>query len=283
MKGKNTTKVLLAIINAYYDENNGFSHCSVNEINSKFGIALKNIPEMFRQLESEGWIEDCTVSGHYKRLKILKPYRCPKFILLESLNNSQKNYLLKCIELNINKDLSKKEICRKIHNSENLSNLNRNFKKIEEDCGKSVFELIDENEYLSGLIPENSKLTEFGYKTSIKREDNIKDLDISSKIINFLYSKSYDGSKHRKNIKEYSLTHDDIKDQLIKQEYKDYYTGIIPNDYKEYSIDRIDSSKGYSRDNIVITTNTINTMKNDLTTEEFKKQIKLLYNNLSNF
>ena len=79
------------------------------------------------------------------------------------------------------------------------------------------------------------------------------------------------------------MTPEIIKEQLIKQEMKDYYTGIIPNDYKDYSIDRLDSTKGYTEDNIVITTNIINTMKLDMSIEEFKEQIKLLYNNMNNF
>lgn len=64
---------------------------------------------------------------------------------------------------------------------------------------------------------------------------------------------------------------------------KDYYTGVIPKSYKEYSIDRIDSSKGYTEDNIVITTGIVNTMKLDMSINEFKEQIKLLYNNMNNF
>ena len=102
MVGKSSSKVLLAIINAYYDTKNGYSHCSVNEINKKFGISLKNIPEMFRQLEVEGYIRDCTVSGYYKRFKILNPYLCPDFILDERLNTPQKNFLLRCLEQDIN-------------------------------------------------------------------------------------------------------------------------------------------------------------------------------------
>ena len=60
--GKSTIKVLLAIINAYYDETNGYSHCSVAEINKKYGMAKNSIPKMFQQLCDEGWIEDCTVN-----------------------------------------------------------------------------------------------------------------------------------------------------------------------------------------------------------------------------
>lgn len=51
----------------------------------------------------------------------------------------------------------------------------------------------------------------------------------------------------------------------------------------EYSIDRLDSSKGYIEGNIVITTNTINLMKGELSIEEFKRQIQLLYNNINNY
>lgn len=81
------------------------------------------------------------------------------------------------------------------------------------------------------------------------------------KIANFLHDKSYQGYKHRKNISEYKLSPKIIKEQLLKQKLKDYYTEIIPSDYKEYSIDRIYSSKGYIEGNVVITTNTINLMK----------------------
>ena len=64
---------------------------------------------------------------------------------------------------------------------------------------------------------------------------------------------------------------------------KDYYTGVIPKNYEEYSVDRIDSSKGYTEDNIVVTTGIVNTMKLDMSIKEFKEQIKLLYNNMKNF
>ena len=74
-----------------------------------------------------------------------------------------------------------------------------------------------------------------------------------------------------------------IKELLLKQEYKDYYTGQVPENYEDYSIDRIDSNLGYIEGNIVITTNRVNTMKNDMSTEEFKKLISDIYKNISNF
>lgn len=282
MIGKSSSKVLLAIINAYYDSKNGYAHCSVNEINRNFGISLKNIPEIFKQLEADGYIRDYTVSGYYKRFRILNPYPCPDFILDNRLNTPQKNFLLKCLEEHINDSLSKKEICRRVNNNENISNLNTIANKIEKATGDTFISILKNIKYISGLIPENSVYTEFGYRTILNRK-NIEEKSIEDKIANFLHDKSFQGYKHRKNISEYKLSPEIIRDQLLKQELKDYYTGIIPSDYKEYSIDRINSSKGYIEGNIVITTNTINLMKGELSTEEFKKQIQLLYNNINNY
>lgn len=84
------------------------------------------------------------------------------------------------------------------------------------------------------------------------------------------------------NISEYTLTPEYIKELLISQNYKDFYTGLIPEDKMLYSIDRIDSSKGYIQGNVVITTR-INLMKGTMNTEEFKQTIKDLYNNINNF
>lgn len=278
MIGKSSKNVVLALINAYKSDE--FSHCSVNELNSKYGISLRNISSIFKQLESEGYIKDCTVNGYYKRFKIIKEYPCPEFVLDNRLNTQQKNFLLCCRDNNITKDISKKEFCRRVYNSENLSNLNRTINKIENTINRTIFTL--PTNIVSGLIPNNAIYTEFGYRaiTVYKKK---KEVTYEDKITNFLYKKSFTGFKHRKNIIEYTLTPEIIKEQLIKQEMKDYYTGIIPNDYKDYSIDRLDSTKGYTEDNIVVTTNIINTMKLDMSIEEFKEQIKLLYNNMNNF
>lgn len=279
--GKTTWRVMLAVINAYNDGE--YSHCSTGELRNKFGLCLKNQPEIFKKLINEGWIEDCTINGYYKRFKILKPYFCPNFILDKRLNNPQKNLLLRCLELDINKTLSKKEMCRRLYNSENLSKINTPFKKIEEAIGLPVLDMLENVKYISGLVPENSIHTEHGYRSENSKTPT-KVSSESNKIAKFLYKKSITRFRHRgTNVKEYTLTEEYIEQQLLKQELKDYYTGIIPNDYMEYSIDRLDSSKGYIEGNIVITTNTINLMKGELSIEEFKRQIQLLYNNINNY
>lgn len=279
---KRNLNVLLAVINAY-EENGEFSHFSGAELNHKFGFATKNIPQMLKDLVDLKYIENHTINGFYNRYKILKHIDCPEFILDNRLSNSQKDFLLRCIEQNITEDLSKKEMARRVNG--NGWNFSRSVDGILEILGEdSLFDIISEFNIVKELKPENAIKTEFGYKTN----KNIKRLDSSEKtqdniIAQFLLKKSSQCRRRRNKVLEYNLTLEYIKELLLKQEYKDYYTGQVPENYEDYSIDRIDSNLGYIEGNIVITTNRVNTMKNDMSTEEFKKLISDIYKNISNF
>ena len=81
------------------------------------------------------------------------------------LNTQQKNFLLACRDNNITNDISKKEFCRRVLHSENLSNLNRILNKIEECIGGNIFSL--ERNEVSGLIPENAIYTKHGYRSAV--------------------------------------------------------------------------------------------------------------------
>lgn len=281
---KRNLNVLLAVINAY-EENGEFSHFSGAELNHKFGFATKNIPQMLKDLVDLKYIENHTINGFYNRYKILKHIDCPEFILDNRLSNSQKDFLLRCIEQNITEDLSKKEMARRVNGNENGWNFSRSVDGILEILGEdSLFDIISEFNIVKELKPENAIKTEFGYKTN----KNIKRLDSSEKtqdniIAQFLLKKSSQCRRRRNKVLEYNLTLEYIKELLLKQEYKDYYTGQVPENYKDYSVDRIDSNLGYIEGNIVITTNRVNAMKNDMYTEEFKKLISDIYKNISNF
>lgn len=281
---KRNLNVLLAVINAY-EENGEFSHFSGSELNHKFGFATKNIPQMLKDLVELKYIENHTINGFYNRYKILKHIDCPEFILDDRLSNSQKDFLLRCIEQNITEDLSKKEMARRVNGNENGWNFSRSvngiLETLEED---SLFNIIGEFNIVKGLKPENAIKTEFGYKTN----KNIKKLESNEKtqdnmIAQFLLKKSSQCKRRRSKVLEYNLTLEYIKELLLKQEYKDYYTGLVPENYEDYSLDRIDSNLGYIEGNVVITTNRVNAMKNDMSTEEFKKLISDLYNNITNF
>lgn len=281
---KRNLNVLLAVINAY-EENGEFSHFSGAELNHKFGFATKNIPQMLKDLVDLKYIENHTINGFYNRYKIVKHIDCPEFILDNRLSNSQKDFLLRCIEQNITEDLSKKEMARRVNGNENGWNFSRSVDGILEILGEdSLFDIISEFNIVKELKPENAIKTEFGYKTN----KNIKRLGSSEKtqdniIAQFLLKKSSQCRRRRNKVLEYNLTLEYIKELLLKQEYKDYYTGQVPENYEYYSIDRIDSNLGYIEGNIVITTNRVNAMKNDMSTEEFKKLISDIYKNISNF
>lgn len=240
---------------------------------------------MLKDLVDLKYIENHTINGFYNRYKILKHIDCPEFILDNRLSNSQKDFLLRCIEQNITEDLSKKEMARRVNGNENGWNFSRSVDGILEILGEdSLFDIISEFNIVKELKPENAIKTEFGYKTN----KNIKRLDSSEKtqdniIAQFLLKKSSQCRRRRNKVLEYNLTLEYIKELLLKQEYKDYYTGQVPENYEDYSIDRIDSNLGYIEGNIVITTNRVNTMKNDMSTEEFKKLISDIYKNISNF
>ena len=63
-----------------------------------------------------------------------------------------------------------------------------------------------------------------------------------------------------------------LKHLHVKQGGKCFYSGItfdLDNPRYTWSIDRVDSSKGYTRDNVVLACSIINSMKNSLNVDEF--------------
>lgn len=84
----------------------------------------------------------------------------------------------------------------------------------------------------------------------------------------------------------YSLSTQDVLDQWNLQGGRCYYSGRQMTlegtkghkiDYsKHMSIDRVDFSKGYTVDNIVLCTQAINTFKSNLTLEELKRVCRVV-------
>lgn len=90
---------------------------------------------------------------------------------------------------------------------------------------------------------------------------------------------------HKWNI-PFDLTLEYLIELYETQKHKCFYTGrtlvLKTNNIDSISIDRIDSSKGYTKNNVVLCGKTINNMKNDMNMEDFKKIIKDSYNNMFN-
>ena len=129
-------------------------------------------------------------------------------------------------------------------------------------------------------------------KNAQKRFEKTKDLKLYFQFKRRLINKA----RHKKWRKHgVSLTAKDLEDQYHKQNGKCYYTneefflsiyGTYPKDSFEYlntlTVDRIDSSKGYHKDNIVLSTLKANSAKSTLTTDQFIELCKKIYFNFKN-
>lgn len=70
----------------------------------------------------------------------------------------------------------------------------------------------------------------------------------------------------------FDISEEFIKDLYQRQDGKCHYSGLEFSDvtkHYNWSIDRIDSSKGYTQDNVVLASSIVNTMKNDLSMTDF--------------
>lgn len=76
-------------------------------------------------------------------------------------------------------------------------------------------------------------------------------------------------NKDKDRFGECNITPDFLDQLYEKQKGREFYTKLPFTDPTKISIDRIDSSKSYTTDNVVLTTININTMKSDLPVSEF--------------
>jgi hypothetical protein len=105
-----------------------------------------------------------------------------------------------------------------------------------------------------------------------QHHERMKNLDLTGAIRYKFYQAKY-RSKQKKY--EFNLSIEEIKVLWEKQNGKCFYTGIemvtLPNHYNYFSMDRYDSSKGYTSGNIVLCCHVINIMKKDMSEEDFIK------------
>ena len=103
--------------------------------------------------------------------------------------------------------------------------------------------------------------------------------------LSFIYRNTLQSLKSRKkkdkNI-EFDITREYLNDLWEKQDGKCYYTGIDMVIVKEGkhpqhpSLDRIDSEKGYTKDNVVLCCQSINFAKHSYKIEDFLSFLKLI-------
>lgn len=241
-------------------EDNGICY---NNLGSKNTIA-NNI----KILEKENLLEKININGTYR---IFNPVNCPRFIFKDFTLMYKAILLQVYLRLNnLPEKITKTYLCEKCNIS--WGTVNKYF------SNSILQDILDNNDYIKINISEDSKLHNIeGCK------ENRKKLKLTQDIASKLYYNSTKSFNAKNHIQEYNLTKEYIQEILENQNYKCAYTGVelkIGNKLTNPTIDRIDSSKGYIKGNIVICTEFANTAKNDLTLDEFKNQINLLYNTL---
>jgi hypothetical protein len=269
----------------------------------------RNIQKL-EELEDNGLplILKTNLNGMYSRYKINKVLDCPEFIyeskfeltykcillaLYNNINNIPENITptsiskITGISYNTIKKYWKDDILNDLNNYSRPIKLNLSGELENSEYGLKYIGQRKSEYKCQFCGEENPKMFDDGNHSTCKkckyeRRKNRTNSDMAQK----LYDNSKRSYRTRANIEKYDLTKDYIQELLEEQNYKCYYTKVdlkVGTKLTNPTIDRIDSSKGYIQGNVVICTEICNIMKNDLSTEEFKSQINLLYNNISNF
>jgi len=194
--------------------------------------------------------------AHINQLKELFYKKCKTIDIARILNRSWSNVCKKCRELGLKTDMSimmgeQKEargrgmiICRGCKSEKPIDNF-----PLREQGKKHIRCLCRECEA----------------KFSLERYRNKKSYSLEET----LHRRAYQASRRAKNKSiECNITDADLMEIYNKQEGKCHYSGVlmekIPkvDNYYNLSIDRVDSKKGYTKENIVLCCDSINTMKN---------------------
>lgn len=153
-------------------------------------------------------------------------------------------------------------------------------------CGKEIFYKKHKFSQIKHHTCSRSCRNEM-IKTLYKGDENPRALKLN-KIEKFFYDRIYT-IKRRSDIKgwEFNLTYKDLLEIYEKQGKCCYYTKLPlrlfgPKNYDTLSVDRIDSNKGYSKDNIVLALLCVNMFKSNYDLKDMKEVFKSLemgYNN----
>lgn len=279
-------------------EKDGYAHFVLS--NSHSVMKSDSLKKILKELERLKAIEDVTTNGYAKKIKILNHLDCPEFIF-EDIELKIKKYLLtryneytsggECItfssiyedklkQLGISGDIVKNQTIthKDLEASGEIQYTEFGYKIITftgekvpycEKCGEK-----DPSQFYSG-------------RKNICKKCLTKELrNETTSLEQKLLKRSQSNARHL-NV-EHNLDLLFIHDMLKSQNNKCKYSGIEFGDsfldkYTYPTLDRIDSSKGYTKDNVCLCTWYVNTMKNNASTEQFKTTIKQIYENLNNF
>lgn len=268
---------------------------------------LKNVAKQdtikknFKEMKALGIIEDFTTNGYATKIKIANPLECPDFLFDARFNIQTKDYIL-----------SKWHEYNKFGR---LRTVNPTRERIIKEKGATTLDLVKNAKFIKNSIHTDSDAViiqnEFGYRIvaktqpyhciycgdedpshfhtgnkSICKECGAAQQREKYTLAERLFQRSAKSARTRGI--EYDLDPDFLDELLEKQDYKCCYSGVkfgdSFTDKMTYpTVDRIDSSKGYFKDNVCLCSNLCNIMKHDLSVDQFKDLITKIYNNKDNF
>ncbi len=94
------------------------------------------------------------------------------------------------------------------------------------------------------------------------------------------FNKWKSGAQHR-NI-PFNLTLEDVRKMPLVCYYSGDTLSLKPNEWNTVSLDRLDSSKGYTKTNVVLCSSNINFMKLKMTYDEFINTCRKIINHVDN-
>lgn len=248
----------------------------------------ESVKPVLKQLEDMGYIKDITKNGYAKRFEIYQYLPCPEFVFYD-IHPIYKYYLLslwnEMRELGVLTTRDKEKDTKlslmgydveslfkqdEIHNK-----ISSNGYLIKDDFGYKIANR-KAMTYKCKYCGDTNEANFNKSNKSVCKSCQKKILESSNDIASNLLRRSKNNSKTLKI--DYELDLEFIQDMLEKQNYKCCYSGVkfkssFNDKYYYPTIDRIDSRKGYTKDNVCICTFVVNRMKNDLDLYDFKDLI----------
>lgn len=285
----NVRELMFLALSAFAEEDSyaNFSYANLQDVK----LGQSNIPILLKELEQDNKIINHTVNGYYNRFLVKNPKPCPEFVFNPDLNLTNKLFLLFCLQkLKHYGKRTAKQLALELRHSESYSFESGQLTNIKQILGTSVFDYLqhlnytkkepthnqyplikNENGYQVDTYPENSKnkgITK-SEKDKFRREKKLQQL-LSEGIGNYLmYRVQHRIEQNPERFTNSDLTVEYLNSLYIKQEGKDFYTGLPFKTLRDISVDRIDSSKSYTTDNVVLTDISVNIMKGTLEKDEF--------------
>ena len=295
----NSQEIILRAISSFCNEENlaDFTYTNLNDV-----CKYDSTKRILKELVNLDLVENRTKNGYANRIYVKNPLPCPSFIFNKDLRLIDKGYALECMKSvekygEVKNPIYKNQVFldsrgytedyfKNIVYIKNKISVSGDVELKHDDFGYRIINKQIKPEYKCKYCGETDPLKFSNSSRTLCKECLKKQQRSLIPLEEKLYTRAKHSAMSRKL--DFDLTILDVKNILEGQNNKCKYSGIKFGDnfndkYTYPTIDRIDSSKGYIKDNICICTFFVNMMKNNCPVNKFKSIITDIYNNINNF